>query len=54
MTAAMFYMPSPPNEIDDILGEIWITGDQLVTVVYNSLTGVDHFTRPESAETTTE
>jgi glyoxylase-like metal-dependent hydrolase (beta-lactamase superfamily II) len=44
----------PTSEWDDILGEIWITGDQLVTFVYNSLTGVDHFTRPESAETTTE
>jgi glyoxylase-like metal-dependent hydrolase (beta-lactamase superfamily II) len=44
----------PTAEWDDILGEVWITGDQLVTFVYNSLTGVDHFTRPESAETTTE
>ena len=23
MTAATFYIPSPPEEIDDILGEIW-------------------------------
>ena len=23
MTAATFYMPSPPDEIDDIIGEIW-------------------------------
>ena len=44
----------PTAEWDDILGEVWITGDQLVTFVYNSLTGVDHFTRPESAETVTE
>ena len=27
MTAATFYMPSPPNEIDDILGEIWKEGN---------------------------
>jgi cyclase len=44
----------PTAQWDDLLGEIWITGDQLVTFVYNSLTGVDHFTRLESAETTTE
>lgn len=44
----------PTAEWDDILGEVWITGDQLVTFVYNSLTGVDHFTRPEAQETTTE
>jgi len=44
----------PTAEWDAILGEIWITGDQLVTFVYNSLTGVDHFTRPASQETTTE
>lgn len=27
MTAATFYMPSPPNEIDDIIGEIWREGN---------------------------
>ena len=44
----------PTAEWDDILGEVWITGDQLVTFVFNSLTGVDHFTRPEAQDTTTE
>ena len=33
---------------------IWITPEQWVTFIYNSLTGVDHFTKLESQETTTE
>jgi cyclase len=44
----------PTAEWDEILGKVWITPDQLVTFIYNSLTGVDHFTRLESQETTTE
>jgi cyclase len=44
----------PTAQWDDILGKIWITPEQLVVFIYNSLTGVDHFTRLESAETTTE
>ena len=44
----------PTAEWDDILGKVWITPAQLVTFIYNSLTGVDHFTALESQETTTE
>ena len=44
----------PTAEWDDILGNVWITPAQLVTFMYNSLTGVDHFTALESQETTTE
>jgi len=44
----------PTAEWDEILGKVWITPAQLVTFIYNSLTGVDHFTRLESQETTTE
>ena len=44
----------PTAEWDEILGKVWITPAQLVTFIYNSLTGVDHFTPLESGETTTE
>jgi cyclase len=44
----------PTAEWDEILGKVWITPEQLVTFIYNSLTGVDHFTALESQETTTE
>jgi cyclase len=44
----------PTAEWDDILGKIWITPEQWVTFIYNSLTGVDHFTKLESQEATTE
>jgi glyoxylase-like metal-dependent hydrolase (beta-lactamase superfamily II) len=44
----------PTARWDETLGQVWIKPDQLVTFIYNSLTGVDHFTRLESAETTTE
>jgi cyclase len=44
----------PTAEWDEILGKVWITPAQLVTFIYNSLTGVDHFTPLESQETTTE
>jgi glyoxylase-like metal-dependent hydrolase (beta-lactamase superfamily II) len=44
----------PTAEWDEILGKVWITPAQLVTFIYNSLTGVDHFTALESQETTTE
>jgi glyoxylase-like metal-dependent hydrolase (beta-lactamase superfamily II) len=44
----------PTAQWDETLGQVWITPDQLVTFIYNSLTDVDHFTRLESAETTTE
>jgi glyoxylase-like metal-dependent hydrolase (beta-lactamase superfamily II) len=45
---------NPTAEWDENLGKVWITPDQLVIFIYNSLTGVDHFTRLESQETTTE
>ena len=44
----------PTAEWDEALGKIWITPEQLVIFIYNSLTGVDHFTALESQETTTE
>ena len=44
----------PTAEWDDALGKIWITPEQLVIFIYNSLTGVDHFTALGSQETTTE
>jgi len=44
----------PTAEWDEILGKVWITPEQLVIFIYNSLTGVDHFTRLESQETITE
>jgi len=44
----------PTAEWDEILGKVWITPEQLVTFIYNSLTGVDHFTPLGSQETTTE
>jgi glyoxylase-like metal-dependent hydrolase (beta-lactamase superfamily II) len=40
----------PTAEWDAILGEVWITPQQLVTFIYNSLTGVTHFTSLETAE----
>ena len=44
----------PTAEWDETLGQVWITPAQLVTFIYNSLTGVDHFTRLESEGKTTE
>jgi len=44
----------PTAEWDEILGNVWIKPEQLVIFIYNSQTGVDHFTRLESQETTTE
>ncbi|HKX54910.1 MAG TPA: MBL fold metallo-hydrolase, partial [Xanthomonadales bacterium] len=38
----------PTAEWDDTLGKVWITPAQFVTFIYNSLTGVDHFTRTEA------
>lgn len=35
----------PTAEWDDTLGKAWITPAQFVTFIYNSLTGVVHFTR---------
>jgi len=44
----------PTAQWDEELGKIWITPEQLVVFIYNSLTGVDHFTRLESQDTETE
>jgi glyoxylase-like metal-dependent hydrolase (beta-lactamase superfamily II) len=38
----------PTAEWDDTLGQVWIKPAQFVTFIYNSLTGVDHFTRIEA------
>jgi glyoxylase-like metal-dependent hydrolase (beta-lactamase superfamily II) len=38
----------PTAEWDDTLGQVWIKPAQFVTFIYNSLTGVDHFTRTEA------
>jgi hypothetical protein len=44
----------PTAKWDAALGGVWITPDQLTTFIYNSLTGVDHYTAPASQETDTE
>jgi glyoxylase-like metal-dependent hydrolase (beta-lactamase superfamily II) len=41
----------PTAEWDEALGKTWITPEQLVIFIYNSLTGVDHYTVPETQET---
>jgi len=40
----------PTAEWDDALGKIWITPEQLVIFIYNSLTGVDQYTPLEPRE----
>jgi glyoxylase-like metal-dependent hydrolase (beta-lactamase superfamily II) len=44
----------PTAEWDEALGGVWITPEQFVTFIYNSLTGVDHYTPLPSQETVTE
>ena len=44
----------PTAEWDEALGKTWITPEQLAIFIYNSLTGVDHYTVLETQETTTE
>jgi cyclase len=44
----------PTAEWDAALGGVWIKPEQLVTFIYNSLTGVDHYTAPASQDTDTE
>ena len=44
----------PTAEWDAALGGVWITPAQWVTFIYNSLTGVDHYTAPASQETSSE
>ncbi len=38
----------PTAEWDDSLGKVWITPAQFVTFIYNSLTGVHHYTRTDA------
>jgi glyoxylase-like metal-dependent hydrolase (beta-lactamase superfamily II) len=38
---------NPTAEWDETLGKVWIKPEQLVIFIYNSLTGVDHFTTTE-------
>lgn len=45
---------NPTAEWDEALGKVWITPEQLTIFIYNSLTGVDHYTALVSQETTTE
>jgi cyclase len=44
----------PTAEWDESLGGVWIEPAQFVTFIYNSLSGVDHYTAPASQETETE
>lgn len=54
MTLEQAVAAKPTAEWDDTLGKVWITPEQMVIFIYNSLTGVAQFTALESAETTTE
>jgi glyoxylase-like metal-dependent hydrolase (beta-lactamase superfamily II) len=45
---------NPTAAWDEAMGKIWITPEQLTIFIYNSLTGVDHYTPLEPQETTTE
>jgi glyoxylase-like metal-dependent hydrolase (beta-lactamase superfamily II) len=44
----------PTAEWDAALGGVWITPAQWVTFIYNSLTGVDHYTPPASQDSESE
>jgi cyclase len=44
----------PTAEWDEALGGVWIKPEQFVTFIFNSLTGVDHYTAPAKQETATE
>jgi glyoxylase-like metal-dependent hydrolase (beta-lactamase superfamily II) len=44
----------PTAEWDEALGGVWITPEQFVTFIYNSLSGVDHYTAPAAPDTATE
>ena len=52
--AASSCCAKPTAEWDAALGGVWITPEQLVTFIYNSLTGVDHYTAPAAQGTATE
>ena len=44
----------PTGEWDETLGGVWIKPEQFVTFIFNSLTGVDHYTAPPSQDRETE
>jgi len=44
----------PTAEWDEALGGVWITPEQFVTFIYNSLTGVDHYTAPAPQDSESE
>jgi cyclase len=44
----------PTAEWDEALGGVWITPPQFVTFIFNSLTGVDHYTASASQVNDTE
>ena len=44
----------PTAQWDEAMGKIWITPEQLTTFIFNSLTGVERYTRPEGSGDTTE
>jgi cyclase len=44
----------PTAAWDEALGKTWITPEQLAIFIYNSLTGVDHFTVLDAQKATTE
>lgn len=44
----------PTSEWDATLGAVWITPEQFVTFIYNSLVGVDHYTTPDGKRVRTE
>jgi glyoxylase-like metal-dependent hydrolase (beta-lactamase superfamily II) len=44
----------PTAEWDEILGNVWITPEQLTTFIFNSLTGVPSYTPPPSQQNETE
>ena len=42
----------PTAQWDEALGGVWITPEQFVTFIYNSLTGVERYTAPPQGTTT--
>jgi glyoxylase-like metal-dependent hydrolase (beta-lactamase superfamily II) len=54
MNLAQTVAARPTAEWDQTLGAGWITPEQFVIAIYNSLTGVDHYTPLASQDTDTE
>jgi glyoxylase-like metal-dependent hydrolase (beta-lactamase superfamily II) len=50
MTLEQAIAAKPTAQWDEQLGEVWITPAQFVTFIYNSLTGVNEFTRVETKD----